>query len=167
MRRLSSIFLLTLAIVAVVSAEAPARDLPLLLSLHGNGAGSLTAPWEAPEPASIGRAQIDSITLVYELIAYVTKEFLDDASEEYRSSPVGAYLRREDPAQYSRSTLPVSKPLLFTDSPSSLRYRVRDRMSLVDLWSTLHTRMETDQRGLSLNPKFGAGKAGLVLSLRW
>lgn len=159
--------MLALVIVAVAPAGASARDLPLLLSLHGAGGGSPTAPWEAPEPADIGKAQVDPTTVVYELIAYVTKEFLDDASEEYRSSPVGAYLRREDPAQYSRSTLSVSKPLLFTDSPSSLRYRVRGGTSIANLWSTLQTRTDPDPRGLSLDPKFGAGKAGLVLSLRW
>jgi len=163
----SSTCLLALATVAVASGGASARDLPLLLSLHGNGGRSPTAPWETPETADIGKAQVDSVTVVYELIAYVTKEFLDDASEEYRSSPVGAYLRKEDPTLYSRSTLPVSKPLLFTDSPSNLRYRVRGGTSLSELWSTLQTRTDGDQRGFSLNPKFGSGKAGLVLSLRW
>jgi hypothetical protein len=114
------------------------------------------------------RGKIDSMTLVYQLIAYVTKEALDDASDEYRNSPVGAYLRRETPAQYSRSSLPSSsRPVLFSDSPSNLLYRVRAGTTLGELWSALHTHVEPDQSGLSLNPKLGAGKAGFVLSLRW
>jgi len=139
-----------------------------LLSLHGNGGGSPTAPWEAPEPAGIGRAQIDSITVTYELIAYVIKEFLDDASEEYRSSPVGAYLRKEDPAQYSRSTLPAPKPLPvhgFTVEPALPRARRDvDRRAVVDASDPNGGRTRAVCRSIR---KFGAGKAGLVLSLRW
>ena len=40
---------------------------------------------------------------LYELAAYVAKEVLDDASYEYRASPIGFYLRRQTSAEHSRS----------------------------------------------------------------
>src|ERR1044071_819238 len=68
----------------------------------------------------------DSMTMIYGLIAYVTKAVLDDGSYEYRLSPIGTYLGKETPAQYSRSGLAsLSSSMLFLDSPASLRYRVR------------------------------------------
>jgi hypothetical protein len=140
------------------SARASARDLPFL-ALRSSQDVALGTPEKT--------GKIDSTTLLYQLIAYVTKEFLDDASDEYRSSPVGAYLSRETPAQYSRSSLQAPSRSLFLDSPSGLRYRVRAGTTLGDLWSGLNRRVEEDRGGLSLDPKFGAGKAGFVLSLRW
>jgi hypothetical protein len=143
----------------MASARASAREIPFL-ALRSSQDSALGAP-EKTET-------IDSTTLIYQLIAYVTKEFLDDASDEYRSSPVGAYLRKETLAQYSRSSLPApSRPVVFFDSPAGLRYRVRAGTTLGDLWSALHRHVEQDRSGLSLDPKFGAGKAGFVLSLRW
>jgi len=152
----------------MVSTRAPARDLPFPVLRSSQGV-ALAAPWEAPESRETAKTStLDSTTLLYGLVAYVTKEVLDDGSDEYRSSPVGAYLRHESPALYSRSTLPASSnPVLVVDSPSSLRYRVRGATTLGDLWSALQRRSEGDGSGLSLNPKFGAGKAGFVFSLRW
>jgi hypothetical protein len=167
--RLSSICLFVVAFVAMVSARASARDLPFL-ALRSSQDSALAAPWEGLRDVSqmAKRETIDSTTFVYQLIAYVTKELLDDASDEYRSSPVGAYLRKETPAQYSRSEPPSpSTSVVFLDSPANLRYRVRAGTTLGDLWSALHRRPEEDHGGLSLDPKFGAGKAGFVLSLRW
>ena len=168
-RRLSSICLLVVTCLAMVSAPASARDLPLL-ALRSSQDSALPAPWEGLRDVGqmAKRETIDSTTFVYQLIAYVTKELLDDASDEYRSSPVGAYLRKETPAQYSRSGLPSSSAsTVFLDSPENLRYRVRGGTTVGDLWSALHSRPEGDHGGLSLDPKFGAGKAGFVLSLRW
>jgi hypothetical protein len=152
----------------VVSTRASARDLPFL-ALRGAQGAALAAPWETPESGETGKtSKLDSITLFYQVIAYVTKEVLDDASDEYRSSPVGAYLSRETPAQYSRSGPPSSsKSDLFLDSPASLSYRVRGGTTLGDMWSALQRRSEATRSGLSLDPKIGAGKAGFVLSLRW
>ena len=163
--RASPLSLLALAVLTLVSSRASARDFPFLALRSAQGA-AIAAPWEAPQSLEIAEApQLDS-TLLYELIAYVTKEVLDDESDEYRSSPVGAYLRRATPAEYARSSQPSATPILFIDSPSSLRYRVRDGTALGDLWSALQRR-EVDRSGLSFNPKLGAGKAGFVLSLRW
>lgn len=107
---------------------------------------------------------MDPTTFVYRLIAYVTKEVLDDASEDYGRSPIGAHLDREPLARYSRSSLPmIPRPDVLSGSPASLRYRVRDDTSLTDLWSG----GSSDRSGLSLNPKVGAGRAGFVLMLRW
>ena len=170
-RRLSSICLLVVACLAMGSARASARDLPFgFLALRSSQDAALAAPWEGLRDVGqmAKRETIDSTTFVYQLIAYVTKELLDDASDEYRSSPVGAYLSKETPAQYSRSGLPSSSTsIVFLDSPASLRYRVRAGTTLGDLWSALHSRPEEGHGGLSLDPKFGAGKAGFVLSLRW
>ena len=154
----------------MVSAPASARDLPFrFLALRSSQDSALAAPWEGLRDVGqmAKRETIDSTTFVYQLIAYVTKELLDDASDEYRNSPVGAYLSKETPAQYSRSGLPSSSSIVFLDSPANLRYRVRAGTTLGDLWSALHSRPEEGHGGLSLDPKFGAGKAGFVLSLRW
>jgi hypothetical protein len=169
-RRPSSICLLALAFLTTPSARASARDLsPGFLALRSSQGSSLVMPWEGRESRDIGKAaKIEPTTLVYKVIAYVTKEVLDDASDEYRRSPVGAYLSRETPAQHARSDAPSpSTAALFLDSPSSLRYHVQAGTTLVDLWSSLHRGVEEDRSAVSLSPKFGAGKAGFVLSLRW
>jgi len=96
------------------------------------------------------------------------KEVLDDASDEYRRSPVGTYLGRATPAQYSRfSPSSSSRSVLFLDSPSSLRYRVRGETTLRDMWSVLQRRSDAAPSAFSIDPKIGAGRAGFVLGWHW
>jgi hypothetical protein len=163
---LSLIHLLVFGFLFIAPTWAFAGDFPFL-ALRSVQHSSLANSGEVGEASDRKPQKTDSMTMIYGLIAYVTKAVLDDGSYEYRLSPIGTYLGKETPAQYSRSGLAsLSSSMLFLDSPSSLRYRVRPVTTLGDLWSAFHVGPE-EHASLSVDPKLGAGKAGFVVSLRW
>jgi hypothetical protein len=107
-----------------------------------------------------------SATFTYGLMAYVIKELLDDESDEYLRSPVGAHLEREKPGQSERSGVAT-----FTGSvvPSAIpAYRVRPGTTLRDLWFGSTKKADaTRSTHFSLDPKIGAGRVGVILGFRW
>ena len=152
------------------SARASAQKLPSLFFSLGS---QTSPPWLQSTGGgaawSGSRAAVRPAIFAYELVAYIAKEVLDETSYEYLQSPIGSYLRRQTPAQHSRSEASpaVSGAVAEQDSPPTLNYTVRSGVALRDLWSGLHKGLNEDRSGFSLDPKVGAGRAGIIFAFRW
>jgi hypothetical protein len=116
-------------------------------------------------PTTAHTAAVSSPAFAYGLMAYALKEFLDDASFDYERSPVGAHLERVKPGQSFQSERPFPGAVVPAAIPS---YRVRPDATLRDLlWGSQRGIDNAGAGHLSMQPKLGAGRAGLILTFRW
>ena len=169
-RKLSS---LVLSILALTSAAASAQTL-----------GQRGAVLSAGETTRSSSAGMDYATFAYELVAFVMKEILPDSHDEYPESPLGSRLSRDMTARDSAfgkhclivvrdvgAALPWSGSPDFTiGSPSGVDYLLRvasTALALRQIWSAFKNDVEDNRRGLSLNPKVGAHRIGVNVTLHW
>ena len=129
---------------------------------------------------------MDYATFAYELISFITKEILPDSRDEYPESPLGSRLTRdmtERHAAFGEHCLTVvsqvgaalpsfssSSPDFSIGSPSNLDYLLRvasTALALRQIWSAFKNDVEGNRRGLSLDPKVGAHRVGVNLTLHW
>lgn len=150
---------------------SPWRDVPAISLLTLGDATSRN-------PAGLNYA-----VFVSELVAFVTKEVLSDASDEYQDSPLGSHLSRGMPAQRSefgshclmvvtqlRSALPSMPGVELEESHSPLDYAVQSGTALLmlrNIWSAFRNDIEDNRSGFSLNPKVSSRKVGINLTFRW
>jgi len=131
------------------------------------------------------RATLDYATFVYELFAFVTKEVLSDAGDEYPESPIGSRLSRSMPelrSEFASHCLTVVTQLgsvvpylsarteLGGGSASPLDYLAHAAaaaLALRKMWSAVENDAGNNRRGVSLNPKVGTNKVGVSLTFHW
>ena len=183
-RKLSS---LVLWILALTSAAASAQTLGHREVFFSAGDDkqviSFLSTGETTRSSSTG---MDYATFVYELVAFVTKEILPDSHDEYPQSPLGSRLSRdmtERDSAFGKHCLIVVRevgaalpwfssgsPDFTIGSPSSLDNLLRvasTALALRQIWSAFKNDVEDNRRGLSLNPKVGAHRIGVNLTLHW
>ena len=150
-RKLSS---LVLWILAVTSSSASAQTL-----------GQREVFLSAGETTRSNSAGIDYVTFAYELVAFVTKEILPDSHDEYPESPLGSRLSRdmaERDSAFGKHCLTVVSQV-----GAALPWFSSRSLALRQIWSAFKNDVEDNRRGLSLNPKVGAHKIGVNLTLHW
>lgn len=162
-----------------LSSDLRVTGNPYLLTTEA--AGRVTSP-----------AELDYAIFVHELVAYVAKEVLPDAPDEYAGSSripsrLSAGPMPEHHSEFGAHCLIVlgqigSKlPTIPTDSlsslqPSGLSYLMRTAgtvLAVQQLWAAIQNEIDgngekDDSRpGFSLNPKVGSSKVGAYLTIRW
>jgi hypothetical protein len=133
-------------------------------------------------------AQLDYAVFVHELVAYVTKEILPDAQDEYlESSEIPSRLSPGMPrgrsefgahcliilGQIGTHVSPFAHSSLTTfqaADPGVFSYIARAGTTLLavrQVWSALRNDVEDKRSGFSLNPKVSGKKVGAYLTFRW
>jgi len=180
-RKLSS---LVLWILALTSAAASAQTLGHReVSFSAGDDKQVISFLSAGETTRSSSAGMDYATFAYELVAFVTKEILPDSHDEYPDSPLGSHLSRgmtERGSDFGKHCLTVvsqvgaTLPSFSSVSPDltigSLDYLLRfasSALALRQIWSAFKNDVEDNRRGLSLNPKVGAHRIGVNLTLHW
>ena len=182
-------FVVTLLLVEIASAQF--RDpVDVFVSGHiGMGSSPFLTVGERVRLASPG--EVDYAVFLHELVAFVTKEVLPDADDEYaHSSDIPSALThgsdldfRLPPSRFGAHCLIVLRQmgaslapgsgsaLLGHASPTLITYFMRTAttaLALEQIWSMFRNHASGDTRSrLSLDPKVSAHKIGAYLTIRW
>jgi hypothetical protein len=133
----------------------------------------------------VGQAPgVDYALFATELVAYLAKEVLHDATDEYDGSLLGSHLSRSMPDANSQfgnhcllivsrlgSALPLSRSSVFANEPPSLLASTARAaaagLALHQLWSAFKNDVDGDRAGVSLNPKVSARRVGVNVTIHW
>jgi len=174
-------------LVALVALALPAsgqtwpRTQIFLASSGEAQTNSLLSVGDIATPSTPG---VDYALFATELAAYLAKEILHDATNEYDGSLLGSHLSRSMPDANSQfgnhclvivtrlgSALPLSQSSGFTaESPTLLGGVARAAaagLALHQIWSAFKNDVDGDRAGVSLNPKVSARRVGVNLTIHW
>lgn len=170
------------------ATPASAQVLGQIEIFLSSAADRRVATFLGPTPAAAVAPGFDYGRFATELVAYLTKEIVPASAEEYRNSPLGSHLSKTMPLERSEfgthclevvarlgSAVPAlgsGSPVLPQDSSASaLRYAARvgaTALALREVWAAaLGIDVEEGRRPFSLDPKVGAGRFAVNLTLRW
>ena len=173
------------ALLLCAPAYAQSRGSTQILLTPWTGNGGMTLYSSGAVAPQVRTPGLDYALFATELVAYLTKEVLPDSSDEFDNSLLGSKLTRSMPPTSSEfgshclmivrsigSSLPfrADASSLAIDQPSTLSYVARavaGGLALHQIWSAFQNDVEGNRTGLSLNPKVGARRLGVNLTLHW